>query len=204
MLPLILASTSKYRRELLARLQLPFDTVSPEVDEVPLAGEAPRDLALRLAIAKALAVAATHPLALVIGSDQVAHCEGRIMDKPGNHERATGQLRFMRGKETWFDTGLALVNAASGRVQSEVVRIRVVLRNLSDAEIEAYLQKEQPYDCAGSAKSEGMGIALMEKLEGDDPTALIGLPLIALSHMLRAEGVDPLAGISDLAVTRAS
>ena len=202
--PLILASTSKYRRELLARLQLPFDTVSPEVDEVPLAGEAPRDLALRLAIAKALAVAATHPLALVIGSDQVAHCEGRIMDKPGNHERATGQLRFMRGKETWFDTGLALVNAASGRVQSEVVRIRVVLRNLSDAEIEAYLQKEQPYDCAGSAKSEGMGIALMEKLEGDDPTALIGLPLIALSHMLRAEGVDPLAGISDLAVTRAS
>ena len=204
MLPLILASTSKYRRELLARLQLPFDTVSPEVDEVPLAGEAPRDLALRLAIAKALAVAATHPLALVIGSDQVAHCEGRIMDKPGNHERATGQLRFMRGKETWFDTGLALVNAASGRVQSEVVRVRVVLRNLSDAEIEAYLQKEQPYDCAGSAKSEGMGIALMEKLEGDDPTALIGLPLIALSHMLRAEGVDPLAGISDLAVTRAS
>ena len=202
--PLILASTSKYRRELLARLQLPFDTVSPEVDEVPLAGEAPRDLALRLAIAKALAVAATHPLALVIGSDQVAHCEGRIMDKPGNHERATGQLRFMRGKETWFDTGLALVNAASGRVQSEVVRVRVVLRNLSDAEIEAYLQKEQPYDCAGSAKSEGMGIALMEKLEGDDPTALIGLPLIALSHMLRTEGVDPLAGISDLAVTRAS
>ena len=202
--PLILASTSKYRRELLARLQLTFDTVSPEVDEVPLAGEGPRDLALRLAIAKALAVAATHPLALVIGSDQVAHCEGRIMDKPGNHERATGQLRFMRGKETWFDTGLALVNAASGRVQSEVVRVRVVLRNLSDAEIEAYLQKEQPYDCAGSAKSEGMGIALMEKLEGDDPTALIGLPLIALSRMLRAEGVNPLAGISDLAVTRAS
>ena len=203
MLPLILASTSKYRRELLARLQLPFDTVSPEVDEMPLAGEAPRDLALRLAIAKAQAVAATHPDALVIGSDQVAHCEGRILDKPGSHARATGQLRFMRGKETCFDTGLALVNAASGRVQTEVVRIRVVLRHLSDAEIEAYLRKEQPYDCAGSAKSEGLGIALMDRLEGDDPTALIGLPLIALSRMLRAEGVDPFAGINEIAVTRA-
>ena len=188
--PLILASTSKYRSELLARLQLPFDTISPEVDETPLAGEAPRDLALRLAVAKAQAIAARCADGLVIGSDQVAHCDGRVLDKPGSHARATEQLRFMRGKETWFDTGLALINAATGRVQSEVVRIRVVLRDLTDADIEAYLRKEQPYDCAGSAKSEGLGIALMDQLEGDDPTALIGLPLIALSRMLRAEGID--------------
>ena len=192
--PLILASTSKYRRELLARLQLPFETISPQVDETALPGEAPRALALRLAVAKAQAVASAIRHAgrkdgLIIGSDQVAHCTGRVLDKPGTHERATGQLRFMRGKEIWFDTALALVNAASGRVQSEVVRIRVLLRDLTDAEIEGYLRKEQPYDCAGSAKSEGLGIALMAKLEGDDPTALIGLPLIALTRMLRAEGV---------------
>ena len=188
--PLILASTSKYRRELLARLQLRFDTIAPEVDETPHPGEAPRDLALRLAVTKAQAIAAHRADGLVIGSDQVAHCAGRILDKPGNHARATLQLRFMRGKETWFDTGLALINAATGAVHSEVVRVRVVLHDLTDADIEAYLRKEQPYDCAGSAKCEGLGIALMDKLEGDDPTALIGLPLIALTRMLRAEGVD--------------
>lgn len=193
--PLILASTSKYRRELLSRLQFPFETMAPEVDETRLPGEAPRGLALRLGVAKAQAVAAGLRAAgrqdgLIIGSDQVAHCAGRVMDKPGSHARAVEQLRFMRGKETWFDTALALVNAATGRVQSEIVSIRVVLRALSDAEIECYLRKEQPYDCAGSAKSEGLGIALMDKLEGDDPTALIGLPLIALTRMLRAEGVD--------------
>ena len=193
--PLILASTSKYRRELLSRLQFPFETIAPEVDETPLPGEAPRGLALRLGVAKAQAVAAGLRAAgrqdgLIIGSDQVAHCAGRVMDKPGSHARAVEQLRFMRGKETWFDTALALVNAATDRVQSEIVSIRVVLRDLSDAEIEGYLRKEQPFDCAGSAKSEGLGIALMDKLEGDDPTALIGLPLIALTRMLRAEGVD--------------
>lgn len=192
---LILASTSKYRRELLSRLQFPFETIAPEVDETPLPGEAPRGLALRLGVAKAQAVAAGLRAAgrqdgLIIGSDQVAHCAGRVMDKPGSHARAVEQLRFMRGKETWFDTALALVNAATDRVQSEIVSIRVVLRDLSDAEIEGYLRKEQPFDCAGSAKSEGLGIALMDKLEGDDPTALIGLPLIALTRMLRAEGVD--------------
>ena len=192
---LILASTSKYRRELLSRLQFPFETIAPEVDETPLPGEAPRGLALRLGVAKAQAVAASLRAAgrqdgLIIGSDQVAHCAGRVMDKPGSHARAVEQLRFMRGKETWFDTALALVNAATDRVQSEIVSIRVVLRDLSDAEIEGYLRKEQPFDCAGSAKSEGLGIALMDKLEGDDPTALIGLPLIALTRMLRAEGVD--------------
>ena len=169
--------------------------MAPEVDETRLPGEAPRGLALRLGVAKAQAVAAGLRAAgrqdgLIIGSDQVAHCAGRVMDKPGSHARAVEQLRFMRGKETWFDTALALVNAATGRVQSEIVSIRVVLRALSDAEIECYLRKEQPYDCAGSAKSEGLGIALMDKLEGDDPTALIGLPLIALTRMLRAEGVD--------------
>ena len=192
--PLILASTSKYRAELLSRLQLPFETIAPHANETPLPGEAPRALALRLAVEKAQAVASAmghtgRKDGLIIGSDQVAHCAGRIMDKPGTHERATGQLRFMRGKETWFDTAVALVDAASGRVHSEVVSIRVLLRELTDAEIEAYLRKEQPYDCAGSAKSEGLGIALMDKLEGDDPTALIGLPLIALTRMLRAEGV---------------
>ena len=194
MLPLILASTSKYRRELLSRLQLPFETIAPQVDETPLPGEAPRALSLRLAVAKAQAVTANlrktgRHEGLIIGSDQVAHCEGRILDKPGSHARATEQLRFMRGKQIWFDTALALVNAATAHMQSEVVGIRVVLRDLTDAEIDGYLRKEQPYDCAGSAKSEGLGIALMDKLEGDDPTALIGLPLIALARMLRAEGV---------------
>lgn len=190
--PLILASTSRYRAELLARLHLPFEAVAPEVDETALPSESPRDLALRLAIAKAQAVANTRSIGLVIGSDQVAHCGGTILGKPGTHERAVAQLRLMRGNTTFFDTALAVVNAATGRVQSDIVRIAVVMHALTDEQIETYLHLEQPYDCAGSAKSEGLGIALMAQLTGDDPTALVGLPLIALMRMLRAEGVDPL------------
>ena len=191
--PLILASTSQYRKELLARLRLPFETRAPQVDESPMAGEAPGALALRLAAAKARAIArhyaSSPPGALVIGSDQVAHCEGQIMDKPGNYERAVAQLRAMRGKTTIFDTALCLIDAQSGREQLKLVPTRVRLRDLDDAEIDAYLRAEQPYDCAGSAKSEGLGIALMESMEGEDPNALVGLPLIALTGMLRAEGV---------------
>ena len=191
---LILGSTSQYRRELLARLRLPFETRAPQVDESPLPGEAPGKLALRLAAAKARAVAARYAAspagALVIGSDQVAHCDGQIMGKPGNYERAVQQLRAMRGKTTIFDTALCLIDVHSGREQLKLVPTRVRLRDLSDAEIDAYLRAEEPYDCAGSAKSEGLGIALMESMEGDDPNALVGLPLIALCAMLRAEGVQ--------------
>lgn len=190
--PLILASTSRYRRELLERLRLPFSARAPETDETPVPGEDPGALALRLAASKARAVA-THfkaaPGALVIGSDQVAHCEGRILGKPGNYENAVEQLRWMRGKTTIFDTALCLIDAASGREQIRSVPTRVRLRPLDDAEIDAYLRAEEPYDCAGSAKSEGLGVALMESMQGDDPNALIGLPLIALCAMLRAEGV---------------
>ncbi len=193
--PLILASTSAYRRALLSRLNLPFATQSPQTDETPQPGEAPAELAMRLAIAKARAVAGLHVQspggALVIGSDQVAHCEGRIMDKPGTHERAVAQLRLMRGKTTIFDTAVCLIDAKSGRAQTRLVPTRVLLRDLEDAEIEAYLRLEQPLDCAGSAKAEGLGIALMQSIQGDDPNALIGLPLIALCDMLRAEGVTP-------------
>ena len=189
---LILASTSPYRKQLLARLRLPFETRSPETDETPLPGEAPGDLALRLAAAKAHAVArhfAAAPGALVIGSDQVAHCDGVIMGKPGNYENAVAQLRAMRGKTTIFDTALCLLDTASGRQQIRLIPTRVTLRMLDDAEIDAYLRAEEPYDCAGSAKSEGLGIALMQSMEGEDPNALIGLPLIALCAMLRAEGM---------------
>lgn len=190
--PLILASTSRYRKELLSRLGLPFEAVSPDVDEAAHASEPPRELALRLAIAKAQAVAGNRGVGLVIGSDQVASCNGTILGKPGTHEKAVAQLRLMRGQTTAFDTALALVNAATGRVQSEVVTVMVALHPLTDAQIEGYLRLEKPYDCAGSAKSEGLGIALMAKLSGDDPTALVGLPLIALARMLREEGIDPL------------
>ena len=186
---LILASTSRYRAELLSRLGIPFTTQSPGVDETARPGESPQEQAGRLALAKANAVATTCESGLVIGSDQVAHCAGRILGKPGLHSVAVDQLRFMRGRVTHFDTALALVDAASGRTQSEIVRVDVALRDVSDPEIEAYLQREQPYDCAGSAKSEGLGIVLMERISGDDPTALVGLPLIALSRMLRNEGV---------------
>lgn len=191
--PLILASTSRYRKELLARLRLPFETAAPNVDESARVLETPGELALRLAIAKARAVADGRSAGLIIGSDQVAHCEGAILGKPGSHERAVEQLRLMRGKTTYFDTALALVNAATARVQSEVISTIVVLKDLSDEQIEAYVRAEKPFDCAGSAKSEGLGITLMASLSGDDPTALVGLPLIALTRMLREEGVDPLA-----------
>jgi septum formation protein len=187
--PIILASTSRYRAELLSRLKMPFDIRSPAVDESPMPGEPPAALAGRLALAKARAVATGLVKGLVIGSDQVAHCCGEVMGKPGGFEAAVRQLRSMRGKTTYFDTALALVNAATGRAHSALVTTTVVLRNASDAEIEAYVRADEPYDCAGSARSEGLGIVLMERIDGDDPTALIGLPLIALTRMLRAENV---------------
>jgi septum formation protein len=185
--PLILASTSRYRRELLERLRLPFDTVAPEVDETPLPGEAPAVLAQRLALAKAQAVARAHPQAVVIGSDQVADLQGQCLGKPGQHERAVAQLRAMRGRDVIFQTAVALV--APGLVQQELAQVRVRFRDLSDEEIERYLHAEQPYDCAGSAKSEGLGIALLESIDSDDPTALIGLPLIRTCRLLRLAGV---------------
>lgn len=186
----ILASTSRYRKELLARLAIPFDTCDPETDESALAGEAPQSLALRLAVAKATQVAARLGTGLVIGSDQVAHCAGERFGKPGTHAAAVLQLQRMRGRTTHFDTAVALVDAASGRMQSAIVGTRVTMRPLADDEIESYLRLDKPYDCAGAAKCEGLGIALMERVEGDDPTALIGLPLITLSRMLRNEGVS--------------
>lgn len=186
---LVLGSTSRYRRELLARLGLPFDVTAPAVDEAPLQGEAPRALALRLALAKARAVAALHPEAVVIGSDQVADLGGRPLGKPGNHERATVQLRQMRGQTVVFHTAVAVACQASGFEQVDLAPVRVRFRDLSDAEIERYLRAEQPYDCAGSAKSEGLGITLLDAIESDDPTALIGLPLIRTSRMLRAAGL---------------
>ncbi len=190
---ILLASTSRYRRELLARLQLAFEVAAPGVDEAPHAGEAPRDTALRLAEAKARAVAAGRGSGLVIGSDQVAACDGLPVGKPGSHEAAVAQLARLSGRTVVFHTGVALVNAASGRVQRELVDVASTFRSLAAAEIEAYLRREQPYDCAGSVRSEGLGIALFERIASDDPTALIGLPLIAVARMLRAEGVDPLA-----------
>lgn len=189
MSPLLLASSSRYRSELLARLKLPFETRNPDVDETPMEGEAPPALARRLARAKAHAIAKSIESGLVIGSDQVAHCAGVLLGKPGNHGAAVRQLQYMRGKTSHFDTAIALVNAHSGNEQVALVRTSVLLRDASDAEIEAYVTADQPFDCAGSAKSEGLGITLMESISGDDPTALVGLPLIALARMLRAEGV---------------
>ena len=186
---LVLGSTSRYRRELLARLGLPFDVSAPAVDESPLPGEVPRTLALRLALAKARAVAAQHADAVVIGSDQVADLDGEPLGKPGNHERATAQLRRMRGQTVIFHTAVAVVCQATGFEQVEVAPVQVRFRNLSDADIERYLRAEQPYDCAGSAKSEGLGIALLDAIHSDDPTALIGLPLIRTCRMLRAAGL---------------
>lgn len=185
---LVLASTSPYRRELLARLRLPFEVASPDIDETPLPGEAPEHTALRLAQAKAVAVADRVGKALVLGSDQVAEVDGQRLDKPGSHERAMRQLTSLSGRSAVFHTAVALVNSATGRTQSRVVPTRVHFRPLSAPQIQAYLDKEQPYDCAGSAKSEGLGIALIQSIEGDDPTALIGLPLIAVTDMLAAEG----------------
>lgn len=187
---LILGSTSVYRRELLSRLRLPFDVVAPGVDESPRPAEAPGDLACRLALAKAQAVAQLHPSAVVIGSDQVADLDGEPLGKPGTHDRATEQLKRMRGRTVIFQTALAVVCLESGFEQSDLAAVRVKFRDLSDAEIQAYLLAEQPYDCAGSAKSEGLGIALLDSIDNDDPTALVGLPLIRTCRMLRAAGVN--------------
>ncbi len=188
--PLILGSTSAYRRELLARLRLPFEVSSPEVDETPRPDETPQALALRLALAKARAVAARHPAAVVIGSDQVADLDGEPLGKPGTHERAVAQLRRMRGHTVIFQTAVAVVCVQTGFEQVELAPVRVRFRALTDAEIENYLRAETPYDCAGSAKSEGLGIALLESIESDDPTALIGLPLIRTARLLRAAGLS--------------
>ncbi len=187
---LVLGSTSRYRRELLERLRLPFDVIAPQVDETPRPGEAAADLALRLALAKARDVAQRQPRALVIGSDQVADLNGEPLGKPGSHERAAAQLRRMSGQTVVFQTALALVCLESGFEQSELATVRVQVRTLGEAEIERYLRAEQPYDCAGSAKSEGLGIALLERIDSDDPTALIGLPLIRVCRLLRAAGLE--------------
>jgi len=186
---LVLGSTSRYRRELMQRLCIPFDVAAPDVDETPQDGESPHDLACRLALAKARAVAALHPDAVVIGSDQVADLDGEPLGKPGTHERAVAQLRRMRGRTVVFQTAVAVVCQDTGFAQTDLAAVRVVFRNLSDAEIETYLRTEQPYDCAGSAKSEGLGIALLESIDNDDPTALVGLPLIRTCRMLRAAGL---------------
>lgn len=187
--PLVLGSTSRYRRELLQRLSLAFDVAAPDVDETPEPGETPRALALRLALAKALAVARQHPSAIVIGSDQVADLAGEPLGKPGNHERAVQQLRRMRGHTVVFQTAVAVVCLATGFEQVDLAPVEVKFRDLSDAEIERYLRAERPYDCAGSAKSEGLGIALLDAIHSDDPTALVGLPLIRTCRMLRAAGL---------------
>lgn len=189
---LILGSTSRYRREMLQRLRIPFEVRAPHVDETPAVGEAPAALALRLAIAKARVVAKLHPNAVVIGSDQVADLEGTPIGKPGTHAKATEQLRAMRGKAVVFQTAVAVVSLARNYEGSALVPVTVRFRALSNAEIEHYLQAEQPYDCAGSAKSEALGIALLSAIESDDPTALVGLPLIKTCELLRAAGVDPL------------
>ena len=187
--PLVLASTSRYRRELLQRLGLDFTVHAPEVDEPPAAGEAPRALALRLALAKAQAVAALQPEAVVIGSDQVADLRGEPLGKPGTHARAIRQLQRMRGQRVVFQTAGAVVCHATGFAQVDLAPGEVQFRALSDAEIERYLLAEQPYDCAGSAKSEGLGISLLDAIHNDDPTALIGLPLIRTCRLLRAAGL---------------
>lgn len=188
---LILASTSPYRRELLERLRLPFTVASPGVDESPLPHEPPAQLAARLARAKALAVSQQHPRAVVIGSDQVADLDGEPLGKPGSHERAREQLQRMRGRRVHFHTAVAV--ARDSEVAEDLALVTVLLRDCSDAEIERYLQLEQPYDCAGSAKVETLGIALLAAVESDDPTALIGLPLIRTCALLRRFDIHPLA-----------
>ncbi|MBQ5961905.1 Maf-like protein [Massilia sp. ZL223] len=187
---LILASSSAYRRELLSRLGLPFEAIAPQLDETPLPGEAPQETALRLAREKAAAVAALHPGALVIGSDQVATLDGLQIGKPGDHARALAQLQLMRGRQVVFHTALCLWDGRTDEpAQVENVQVFVTFRDLPDEELDAYLRIEQPYDCAGSAKNEGLGIALLERIDSTDPTALTGLPLIALTGMLRRAGV---------------
>lgn len=190
--PLVLASTSRYRKELLARLGLSFETARPEVDEAPLPGEAADATAMRLAEAKARAVASAWPDARVIGSDQVASLDGTRLDKPGSHENAVRQLRLASGRTVRFDTAVALLDTADGRLRTVLVPCDVTFRRLDDAAIESYLRREQPYDCAGSAKSEGLGIVLLERIETPDPTSLVGLPLIALTAMLAESGLPVL------------
>lgn len=186
---LILGSTSPYRRELLQRLRIPFEVQRPEVDETPLPHETPVALAQRLALTKAQAVAQRFPQAIVIGSDQVADLNGEPLGKPGNHANAVAQLQRMRGQSVVFQTAVSVVCLATGFAQTELAQVKVQFRHVSDAAIEAYLQAEQPYDCAGSAKSEGLGIALLEHIDNDDPTALVGLPLIRTCSLLEAAGV---------------
>jgi septum formation protein len=187
--PLILGSTSPYRRELLQRLRLPLEVVRPDVDETPHPGEQPRALAQRLALEKALAVARLHPQAVVIGSDQVADLNGEPLGKPGTHERAVAQLQRMRGHTVVFQTAVAVVCIDSGFAEQALAQVNVQFRHLSDEAIETYLRAEQPYDCAGSAKSEGLGIALLERIDNQDPSALVGLPLIHTCRLLRAAGL---------------
>ena len=191
---LILASTSPYRRELLQRLQLPFETRSPGIDETALPGEAAADLALRLALAKARAVAAEVADAVVIGSDQVAELDGASIGKPRSHERARQQLASMSGRDVQFHTAVAVVRGDGGFERAVVAPVTVRFRQLSAAEIERYLRLDTPYDCAGSAKCESLGVALLESIHSDDPTALIGLPLIRTCALLRLAGLDPLSG----------
>jgi septum formation protein len=191
--PLILASTSRYRRDLLTRLRVPFEVVAPGVDETPRPGEPPAALARRLAVAKARAVAAARPEAVVIGSDQVADLDGQPIGKPGTHARAVEQLHAMSGRSVVFQTAIAVVCAASSFVAEALVPVTVRFRRLNDTEIEHYLRTEEPYDCAGSARSESLGIALLDAIESDDPTALVGLPLIRTSALLRQAGIDVLA-----------
>lgn len=186
--PLILGSTSRYRHDLLQRLRLPFEAIAPGVDETPGPGEAPAALAARLALAKAHDVARRHPQAVVIGSDQVADLDGEPLGKPGTHERAVAQLTRMSGRAVVFQTAVAVVCHATGFEQQDLAAVRVRFRVLTPAAIEAYLRAETPYDCAGSARSEGLGIALLDAIESDDPTALVGLPLIRTARMLRAAG----------------
>jgi septum formation protein len=191
--PLVLASTSRYRRMLLERLGVPFEVVAPGVDEAAPPGEPPAATALRLAEAKARAVAARYTDALVIGSDQVAELDGNPVGKPSDHADAVAQLRAASGRTAVFHTGVALVDAASGRCRTRLVDVTSTFRVLSDDDIARYLAREQPYDCAGSVRSEGFGIALFERIASDDPSALIGLPLIAVVSLLREEGFDVLA-----------
>lgn len=187
---LILASSSPYRQELLARLRLSFEAISPEIDETPLADEQPQETALRLAQLKAKKIAQAHPSALIIGCDQVATLDGKQLGKPMTHDNAVKQLQYQRGRRVTFHSALCLYNAATNHMQAEVVPYDVEFRNITDAQIENYLRIEEPYNCAGSAKSEGLGIALIASMTGSDPNALIGLPLIRLISMLQNEQVN--------------
>ena len=199
--PLILASTSVYRRHLLERLRLPFSVVASDVDETLLPGETPETLACRLALAKAQSVAKAHPGAVVIGSDQVADLDGMILGKPGDHARAKAQLQTMRGQTVRFHTAVCVKRVTTGFEQAQVNTVSVRFRALSDEAIDTYLRLEQPYDCAGSAKCEGLGIVLLERIDSDDPTALVGLPLILTTGLLQGAGLDVLAQLGRLAQT---